>query len=364
MAESLVEFRADLIKDLVARGYKVTGAAAAPVTPGILEEISALGADFIPLPLYRTAVNPLQDITTLLAIRRLLRQLRPDVMICYTIKPVVYGGLAVRLSGLKNLRYVPMVTGLGFAFHGGSWKRDTLTKVASFLYRQSLMSAHSVIFQNPDNLALFVDRGIVPKEKTRLVNGSGVNLKQFARAPLPPGPDVTFLVAARLLVAKGIREYCEAAEIVKRKYPNAHFVIIGRKETSPDAIPYDVVDSWANSDVIDYQGGVRDVRPYVQKASVCVLPSYSEGLPRTLLEALAMGRPVITTDVPGCRETVQEGVNGYLVPARDAKALAAAMERYLLDPSLLEKHAEASYQMALDRFDVRKVNIDILKETE
>lgn len=364
MAESLVEFRADLIRDLVARGYQVTGAAAAPLTPVILDEIHELGADFVPLPLYRTAVNPLQDINTLWAIRRLLRERRPDVLICYTIKPVVYGGLAVRLSGLKNLRYVPMVTGLGFAFHGGSWRRDVLMKLASFLYRQALVPASTVIFQNPDNRAQFIEQGIVPADKTRIVNGSGVNLSKYARVPLPPGPDVTFLLAARLLKAKGIREYCEAAAIVKRKYPNAHFVIIGYKDSSPDAIPESMIEGWAQSDVISYEGGVRDVRPFVERATVCVLPSYSEGLPRTILEALAMARPVIVTDVPGCRETVEQDVNGLMVPARDAQALAAAMERYLVEPGLAERHGEASYQLALERFDVRKVNIDILQAAE
>lgn len=363
MAESLVEFRADLIRDLVARGYKVTGAAAAPLTPEILDEIKALGADFVPLPLYRTALNPFKDMVTMVAIARLLRALRPDVLICYTIKPVIYGGLAIRLSGVK-LRFVPMITGLGFAFHGGSRMRDALAGVASSLYRQALVPVSTVIFQNPDDRALFLEKGLISPEKTKIVNGSGVNLNQYARVPLPSGPDVTFLLAARLLKAKGVREYVAAAEIVKKKYPNAHFIIIGRKETSPDAIASDVVDAWADSDVIEYGGGVKDVRPFVGRASVCVLPSYSEGLPRTILEALSMGRPVIVTDVPGCRETVVPDVNGCLVPARDVPALAQAMERYLQDPSLIERHGEASYQLALEKFDVRKVNLDILAELE
>ncbi|MDO4905415.1 MAG: glycosyltransferase family 4 protein [Lautropia sp.] len=363
MAESLVEFRADLIRDLVAKGFEVTGAAAAPLTPEILDEIKALGADFVPLPLYRTAVNPVKDTVTMLAIARLLRRLRPDVLICYTIKPVIYGGLAVRLSGVK-LRFVPMITGLGFAFHGGSRLRDALTGVASTLYRQAMVPVSTVIFQNPDDRALFLEKGFVAAEKTKIVNGSGVNLEQYARVPLPPGPQVTFLLAARLLKAKGVREYVAAAELVKKKHPNAHFIIIGRKETSPDAIPSDMIEQWADSDVIEYGGGVKDVRPFVARASVCVLPSYSEGLPRTILEALAMARPVIVTDVPGCRETVVPDVNGCLVPARDVQALAKAMERYLEEPSLIERHGEASYQMALDKFDVRKVNIDILKEVE
>lgn len=364
VAESLVEFRAELIKDLIARGYEVTGAGTPPVNPDTLDEISALGAKFVPLPLNRTAVNPLQDIGTLWAIRRLLLDLRPDVMICYTIKPVVYGGLAIRLAGLRNVRFVPMVTGLGFAFHGGSWRRDLLMAFATFLYRQSLVAATSVIFQNPDDRATFVDRDIVPHAKTRLVNGSGVNLSKYARVPLPEGPTVTFLLAARLLKAKGIREYCDAAGIVRRKYPNTRFIIIGHRDSSPDAIDDAMIESWADSTVIDYQGGVRDVRPFVSQATVCVLPSYSEGLPRTILEGLAMGRPVIVTDVPGCRETVEHDVNGCLVPVRDVRALADAMERYLVEPGLAERHGEASYQMALDRFDVRKVNLDIMKEAD
>lgn len=364
MAESLIEFRADLIRDLVARGYKVTGAAAAPLTPEVLDQIHALGADFVPLPLHRTGINPLRDMVTMLAIRKLLRRVRPNVLICYTIKPVVYGGLAVRTAGVRHLRFVPMITGLGFAFHGGSAKRNALKGLASQLYRQAMVPVHNAIFQNPDDRALFVKKGLVPMKKTRIVNGSGVNLTQFARVPLPPGPEVTFLLAARLLKAKGIREYVEAATQVKQKYPNARFIIIGYKDSSPDAIPESMIESWATSDVISYEGGVKDVRPFVTRASVCVLPSYSEGLPRTVLEALAMGRPVITTDVPGCRETVTQDVNGCLIPARNVSALVAAMERYLTEPGLMERHGEASYQLALEKFDVRKVNVDILAATE
>ena len=257
-----------------------------------------------------------------------------------------------------------MITGLGFAFHGGSAKRNALKGLASQLYRQAMVPVHNAIFQNPDDRALFVKKGLVPMKKTRIVNGSGVNLTQFARVPLPPGPDVTFLLAARLLKAKGIREYVEAATQVKQKYSNAHFIIIGYKDSSPDAVPESMIESWATSDVISYEGGVKDVRPFVARASVCVLPSYSEGLPRTVLEALAMGRPVITTDVPGCRETVTQDVNGCLIPARNVPALVAAMERYLTEPGLMERHGEASYQLALEKFDVRKVNVDILAAIE
>jgi len=270
------------------------------------------------------------------------------------------------LSAITHLLaiFVPMITGLGFAFHGGSAKRNALKGLASQLYRQAMVPVHNAIFQNPDDRALFVKKGLVPMKKTRIVNGSGVNLTQFARVPLPPGPEVTFLLAARLLKAKGIREYVEAATQVKQKYPNARFIIIGYKDSSPDAIPESMIESWATSDVISYEGGVKDVRPFVTRASVCVLPSYSEGLPRTVLEALAMGRPVITTDVPGCRETVTQDVNGCLIPARNVPALVAAMERYLTEPGLMERHGEASYQLALEKFDVRKVNVDILAATE
>lgn len=363
MAESLVEFRADLIRDLVASGYQVTGAAAAPLTPEVLVAIRALGAEFVPLPLYRTGLNPFRDLRTLLAMIRLLRRLRPDVLICYTIKPVVYGGLAVRLSGIRA-RFVPMVTGLGFAFHGGSRLRDALTGLASWLYRQSLASASAVIFQNPDDRQLFMDKGLVPEARARLVNGSGVNLQHYARVPLPEEPVVSFLLAARLLKAKGIREYVAAAALVRERYPNARFVLIGPPDSSPDAISPAQVAQWADSSVIEYGGGVKDVRPFIASSSVCVLPSYSEGLPRTILEALAMGRPVIVTDVPGCRETVTHGVNGFLVPARDVTALADAMMRYVSDPSQLVRHAEASHRLAVERFDVRKVNQDILAALE
>ncbi|MDO4636150.1 MAG: glycosyltransferase family 4 protein [Lautropia sp.] len=360
IAQSLVRFRGDLIRDLMARGYHVT-AASAPTSDEAIAALRDWGVDYVPLPIDRTSLNPVKDLRTLYAIHRLVSRIRPDVVIAYTIKPVIYGGLAIRLC--RPLRFLPMVTGLGFAFHGGSTLRNMLAWLAVNLYRQALKPAHRVIFQNPDDRNVFVRKGIVPVAKTRVVNGSGVNLGHYARVPLPDGP-VSFLLAARLLKAKGICEYVAAARQVKVNYPDAEFVIIGHKDTSPDAIPAAMIADWATDGVVRYDGGVADIRPWLARCSVYVLPSYSEGMPRTVLEAMAMGRPVITTDVPGCRQTVVPGENGCLIPARDVGALVRAMEAFLADPASIPVQGEASYRMALEKFDVQAVNRDILQELD
>ena len=352
-APSLVGFRGPLIADMVAAGHEVF-AMAPDIDEASAAAIRTLGAEPVEVPLARTSLNPLGMLRNARAIRRAAAAIRPDVLIAYTIKPVILG------SRLKVPTFVPMITGLGYAFLGtGGLKRALVRAAAERLYRRALKRAKVVIFQNPDDLADFKRLGILDAATpTAIVNGSGVDLDQFAQAPLPPEPH--FLMIARLLRDKGVREFATAAARLKRERPNVHVSLAGWLDESPDTITQTELDAMQESGVT-YLGRLDDVRPALAAASVYVLPSYREGTPRSVLEAMAVGRAIITTDAPGCRETVEQGVNGFLVPPRDADSLYDAMMRFVRDPSLAAKMGPQSRRIAEQRYDVRAVNADLLR---
>jgi glycosyltransferase involved in cell wall biosynthesis len=352
-AHSLVNFRGPLIRELRARGFRVTAAAGDEdkETSAIL---SAWGVDFVPLRLGRTGMNPIADIAAIGALSALMRRISPDVFFGYTIKPVIYGLLAARLAGVP--RRIAMITGLGYAFTDGpEAKRRFARAVAVSSYRLSLRFADRVIFQNADDRAFFLNHGLVRwPDQTALVAGSGVDLDHYVPAPLPNEP-VTFLMIARLLRDKGLHEYVEAARQVKRQQPGARFVLVGPADSNPAAVNLAEVEAWMREGIIDYRGEVRDVRPEIAACHVYVLPSYREGMPRTVLEAMAMGRAIITTDVPGCRETVIAGENGLLVPPRNADALAEAMTQLTAHRSSVAAAGSASLSLCRAKFDSRTV---------
>jgi glycosyltransferase involved in cell wall biosynthesis len=239
-----------------------------------------------------------------------------------------------------------------------------LIQLVSYLYRTGLKYNSVVFFQNPDDLQLFIEKRIIPKNvKPVLINGSGVNTVRFGFAS-PKLTPITFLLVARMIRDKGIPEYVEAARQLKKRYSEVKVQLLGPLDVNPAAITRKEIEHWSDEGIIEYLGETKDVRPYIAEASVFVLPSYREGTPRSVLEALSMGRPVITTDAPGCRETVQEGVNGYLVPIKDHTALFKAMERFVLQPELIPEFGLASRKIAEQKYDVRKVNSTILEEME
>jgi glycosyltransferase involved in cell wall biosynthesis len=257
-----------------------------------------------------------------------------------------------------------MITGLGYAFAGATWKQRLTAFFLTHLYRRAANFNNCLIFQNPDDLAMFLDLRIVrDEEKTAIVNGSGVDIEKFSytEACLQP---VSFLLIARLIWDKGIREYVEAARLLKKRYPQVRFRILGPLDKNPHAITYDTVCRWEADGIVEYLGRTDDVRPYLKESSVYVLPSYREGTPRSVLEALSIGRPVVTTDAPGCRETVIDGLNGYLVPVKDADRLAVAMEKLIMDPGLILNMGKESRRIAVEKYDVRKVSHSILQAME
>lgn len=358
VARTLVGFRGPLIRAMLAEGHRVT-AVSDEYHPEMAETLAAWGADFRTVSLARTGRNPLSDLASLYELVALMRAVRPDVFFGYTIKPATLGVLAARLAGVK--RRVAMIAGLGYAFtEGGGPARAMVRFAAETLCRQTLRFADRVIFQNPDDEKFFVEHGFVSESKAARVAGSGVELDHYAPAPLPDGP-LTFVLLARLLRDKGVGEYAAAARIVKSRYPETRFLLAGAVDPNPTSITHAEVEAWTRDGTIEWLGQVNDVRQCIAQAHVGVLPSYREGIPRSILEIMSMGRAVVTTDAPGCRETVVPGLNGFLVPLRDAGAVAEAMLRFAAEPGLAARFGSQSRRIAKQRFDVHDVNARMLE---
>ena len=359
LAESLINFRGDLLRALANAGHEVI--AAAPAGPAWVDEtLAKWQVRRIVLPLSRTGTNPVHDLSLLRALLRLIRAERPYAVLAYTVKPVVYGLLAARIAGVP--RRVALITGLGFSFlEARSAVQSALQGAVRWLYRRALQGADVVLFQNRDDEEVFRTRGLLrPNQDVRIVAGSGVNLERYATRPLPPGPR-RFLMIARLLVDKGVQEYLEAAARLRAVRPDVSCELIGPQEEHPAAVAARRIEEAVQSGAVDYRGAIRDVRPNLAAAHVYVLPSYREGTPRTVLEAMATGRPIITTDAPGCRETVIPGHNGVLVPVADSEALFREMLRFaVLDDAELARMGAASREVAEAKFDVHKVNAAII----
>lgn len=331
MAWNLVNFRAGLIRSLVEHGYEVVAVAPDDKYAARLAE---LGCRFVPLPMENSGTNPIKDALLFFRFARLFAQERPDVYLGYTVKPNVYGSLAANLLGIPVINNV---AGLGAVFIEDGW----LVRVVRGLYRVALSRSRKVFFQNPDDRDLFVQGGLVKPASVGLLPGSGIDLTRFAvpaeeggQARSAPARKFRFLLIARMLGDKGVREYVEAAQALRKRWPDCECCLLGFVDVkNPAAISSEEMASWVEQGHVNYLGGSDDVRVEIASADCIVLPSYREGTPRTLLEAAAMGRPIITTDAVGCREVVDDGVNGYLCRVRDAGDLAEKMERMLSLPA-------------------------------
>ena len=355
LAESLVNFRGDMLRLLVARGHEVV-ALAPPGPDWVQGRLADWGVRYIPLPISRAGTSIAADWALLRQLRRLLRAERPDVTLGYTIKPVVYGSIAAWLAGVP--RVVAMVTGLGFTFMPATgWKARAVQAVARLLYRTGLACTDVIFFQNGDDEAEFRTRGLLPaRARVIRINGSGVHLGRYAMAALPGGP-MRFLMVGRLITDKGVREYIEAAKHLLADHPQARCDLVGPLDDNPASLTPTELAHAVASGAIHYHGVTQDVRPFIRDCHVFVLPSYREGTPRSVLEAMAMGRPILTTDAPGCRDTVVPGKTGLLVPARDAGALARAMGMFCdMSHDALVQLGQAARARAEAVYDVALVN--------
>lgn len=359
--DSIIDFRGALIDAWLAAGEAVHVAAPGlSATSPVGAELVRRGACVHHVRLQRTGRNPLADLRTIVQLFRLMRRVRPRYLLAYTVKPVVYGLIAGWLARVPH-RFA-LITGLGYAFQPGGGGRAGVRGVVRRLYRAALARAETVLFQNADDLAQFRQSEILaPGARTVVVDGSGVDLDAFPARPVPPGAP-RFLMIARLLGDKGVREYAEAAGALRARDPAATCALAGwLDEGNPDSIARAELERWTGSGDVVFLGRLADVREALAACSVYVLPSYREGMPRTVLEAMAAGRAVVTTDVPGCRETVVDGRNGFLVPARSPAALAGAMGRFLDAPELAARMGRCSRRIAEERFDVHRVNARMLQ---
>jgi glycosyltransferase involved in cell wall biosynthesis len=347
-AWAIYTYRQGLIRELVARGVEVTVLAPRDRTFDLL---SAMGCRCIDLPVASKGTNPRDDLRTLWALYRRYRSIRPHIVFHYTIKPNIYGSIAAKLAGVDS---VAVTTGLGYVFI----QQSRAAQVAKKLYRFAFRFPREVWFLNRDDQAAFVDQKLlVHPERARLLHGEGVDLEQFAFTPLPDKPHFDFVLIGRLLWDKGVGEYVEAARRLRARYPQARFRLLGPVGVdNPSAITRDEVAAWEQEGVIEYLGEAHDVRPFIAAADCVVLPSYREGVPRTLMEASAMGRPIVATDVPGCREVVADGVNGLLCEVRNAQSLAERLAQ-MLDMSGAARRAmgERGRQKVAAEFDERVV---------
>ncbi|PDT83859.1 glycosyltransferase family 1 protein [Sinorhizobium sp. BJ1] len=357
LAASLTIFRLELLKRLVCAGHDVI-AFAPEHDPRVEQALADIGVRFIRIPMARTGLNPLEDIRTFWSLRQHLKRLKPDMILPYTMKPIIYAGIAARTLGIKERCF--LVTGLGHVFSdvgGRSFKALAIRHLCVRLYRLAFKRARVVFVYNDADAEDIRRYRMLPDALTpTMVPGSGVDLEHFAFARAAPGGPV-FLMIARLLRDKGVVEYVEAARIVRRTFPDARFQLLGHFDSNPTAISRQEINDWVGEGVLEYLGTTDDVRPYLAACNVFVLPSYyREGIPRSILEALAVGRPVITTNLPGCRDTVQPGVNGMTVKPLDVAALADAMASFARDPDLAEKMGRRSRELAETRFDVHMIN--------
>ena len=351
---SLFWFRIDMMKSFQNAGCQVVAVGNAPEQEWA-GQFQALNIRYHQIPVQRNGTNPLYDLKTLRALYNLLKEEKPDKIFSYQAKTVIYGGIAAWMQGIREV--YPLIAGVGSVFSGDGLKKKLVRSILVTEYRLGLKYAPRVFFQNRDDLGVFTSHKILPETKAVILNGSGVNLERFSAAALPE--QVSFLCISRLIRDKGVCEYLDPAREIHKRHPNVRCVLVGPFDTNPSSLQPEDLQPYLEDGSVEYAGEQKDVQPFLRNCTAFVLPSYHEGTPKTVLEAMACGRPSITTDAPGCRETVTDGMNGYLVPVKDAKAVADAMEKIISDPAKTAEMAKAARLIAEEKYDVNKINLKI-----
>ena len=348
---SIFWFRMDMMKQFQNRGHQVFAVGNEPEADW-KEKFAEQGIEYRQITVSRNGTNPLQDLKTLRSIRQVLGEIRPDKIFAYQAKTVIYGGIAANQLGIKEV--YPLIAGMGSVFLKDDIKTKLIRSIMVTEYRLGMKHCPAVFFQNADDEQIFRDYKIVRNQKTVRLHGSGVNLQHFQVLPLPE--TFGFLCISRLIRDKGVTEYLEACKTFKKAYPQARCLLVGPYDTNPSAITPEELKRYTEPGYVEYFGEQEDVRPYIAQCNVFVLPSYREGTPKTNLEAMASGRAVITTNAPGCKETVTDGENGYLVPVRDIDVLAEKMAYLVQNPELAARMGQAGRRKAEELFDVNVVN--------
>ena len=348
---SLFWFRMDMMHSFMALGHEVVAIGNEPAEKWV-DKFKEQGIKYIAAEISRNGTNPLKDLKTLKSLKAILKQERPDKLFTYQAKTVIYGGIAANKLGITEV--YPLIAGIGSVFLSDDIKSKIIRFILKTEYRYAMRKSPKIFFQNNDDVKVFTDNKIIKKENVVILNGSGVNLEKFTKKPLPDG--IAFLCISRLIKDKGVYEYLKAARIVKEKNPNARFLLVGPYDSNPSALKPEELQPYLDDGIIEYFGEASDVRPYLEMCNVFVLPSYREGTPKTVLEAMATGRAIITTDATGCRETVTNGENGYLVPIKDVDALSAAMIDLIENYDQISQMAEKGLELVKQKFDVKIVN--------
>lgn len=364
--QNILGFRKHLIQFLITHNYEVY-AMATDYTDETKRKVENLGAIPVDYSFARGGLNPLADLKNMKQLEKILKKIQPDILFSSFSKPVIFGTLAAKRAKVPKI--IAMLEGLGYTFteqpNGQSFKAKIIKKIQVFLYKIALPKANIVLFLNPDDPRDLLDRYHITVKKREVLGGIGLDFKDYTFSYAPTSP-ISFIFIARLLREKGIFEYLKAVEIVKAKYPSAIFKVIGSFDTeNPGALKKEELDKYIQKGFITYPGFVNNVNQWITESSVFVLPSYyREGIPRSTQEAMAIGRAVITTNVPGCRETVVQGKNGFLIPKWDIPTLVEAMEYFIENPTEISRMGEESYQIALEKFDGNKINQKLLNIIE
>jgi len=363
VASSFYGFRADLIRAMREKQYTVY-AFTSEYSEADLKKIESLGAIPIIYELNRGGLNPLSDIVATYKLSKKVQEIKPDLVFSYFSKPVIFGTIAAKLAKVPKI--IGMLEGLGYTFtqqpEGLSRKTQLIKKVQILLYKFALPQLEKLIFLNPDDPEDLINYHAIKVKNIEVLGGIGLNLKEYPYQPITNiQQPINFLFIGRLLKEKGIHDFLVAAKIVKEKYPETQFTVLGAIDShNLGALTQSELDELISSNIINYPGHVNNVKDWIENCHVFVLPSYREGVPRSTQEAMAIGRAVITTDVPGCRETVQNGVNGFLMPKWNPNALAEKMIYFIDHPEQIEKMGYESYKIAQDKFDADKVNQRLL----
>ena len=350
----LYNFRLSLARELRAQGHQILLLS----PPGTFQKfIQEDGFEWMPFPISRQGVNPFREVYALIRLVHLYRQLQPDIVHHFTVKPVIYGSLAAHVLGIK--RIINSITGLGHLFIDPGFITQVLQGVTKSLYRASLRDTQ-VIFENPEDRDIFIQKRLVKAEQAHLILGTGVDVKKFQPSDKSEHTPVV-LFSSRMLITKGLLEYMEAVRILKQAGLKARFALAGTTDPgNPASLSTRKIESWKESGLVEWWGWQEDMPATLAQADIFCLPSYREGVPNALLEACACGLPIVTTDVPGCRDVVTHGVNGLLVPARNAVKLAQALEILLNDPQLRQMMGMAGRVVAINKFSLTKVNAETL----
>ncbi|KAF0821733.1 glycosyltransferase family 4 protein [Cytobacillus firmus] len=353
---SLFWFRMDMMKDFIENGHTVIALGSEPEAEW-KKKFQEYNIDYRQLYVERNGMNPLKDLKTLRFLYTFMKKERPDKVFAYQAKTVVYGSIAAKFNGVSEV--YPLIAGLGSIFRGEGFKNKIVKTIMKIEYLAACKCSKKVFFQNQDDKNEFIQNGLVKDNKTVIINGSGVDLEKFKPTQFPKEP--AFLYIGRLIKDKGIIEYLEACREVKDKHPKVRCLLVGPFDSNPSALKPDELKPYIENGVIEYLGEQTDVRPFISQCSTYVLPSYHEGTPKTVLEAMAMGRSIITSDAPGCRETVIEGLNGYLVKVKDIKGLTNKMEYLISNREVCKNMGQESEKIAREKYDVKVVNQSIIQ---